>query len=345
MNAPSAHGLEPKDWNLKRLKNLLSKAQRKTLVVVGDVGVDRYTIGRVERISPEAPVPIVHVEKETLKLGLSANVADNLQTLGGKALLLGVVGRDASGKDFKRILKNANIGSQKIIVDRERRTILKERVVSDRQQLLRIDYESPGVVSKSVKQKLFQHFLISLRSSDAVIIQDYAKGLMDLEFCQRLIKAANKARKPVIVDPNVRSRLDFFKGTFVLKPNTKQAESLSGIAIVDSVSLENAGRIILKNSGAQHVVVTLGKDGIALFSKGSKTMRIAPTYAREVFDVSGAGDTVIATLSLALAAGGAIEDAVILANFAASVVVGKLGTATVTQGELFQEMEAHLRVL
>lgn len=331
--------LSPQSWDRGRLHFLLEAMKGKRVLVIGDVGVDRYTIGAVERISPEAPVPIVLVQSEQHKLGLAANVADNIQALGGEPLLVGMVGADDCARDFRRMLKRARITDAHLVVDRSRRTVLKTRVVSDRQQLLRIDYESLHAVSSAVEAQLLRRIERLLPRADAVIVEDYAKGMLSEAFLKQVFKRARAAGKLVAVDPNSKTPLSFYAGAGVLTPNTREAEALSGLKIRDEASLLEAGRGILKAARARHVIVTLGKEGMAIFSAGHKQVRLIPTYAREVYDVSGAGDTVIAVLSLALSSGATVEEAAVLGNLAAGVEVGKRGTATVTPDEVRVALE------
>ena len=325
-------------WNSDRLGTILKKFKGKKILVIGDVGIDRYTIGAVERISPEAPVPIVRVEEEKFKLGLAANVADNIHGLGGVAFLTGIIGKDRAAGDFKKLLKFAKINSAHLIADASRRTVLKERIVSDRQQLLRVDYENRHTMSTAVEKKVIARIRALVPRCDAVILQDYAKGMLTTKLVDAVFSSAKKAGKIVAVDPNPKTAVGLYRGASVLTPNTKEAEKLSGVQILDSKSLLLAGRKILEATKAQNVVITRGRDGMAIFTAGSRGVQMIPTYAREVYDVSGAGDTVVTVMTLALASGSTIEEAAVLGNLAAGVVVGKRGTATVSQDELRTSM-------
>jgi D-beta-D-heptose 7-phosphate kinase/D-beta-D-heptose 1-phosphate adenosyltransferase len=231
-------------------------------------------------------------------------------------------------------LEESEIESVHLIVDADRKTVLKERVVSDRQQLLRIDYESLHPLSPKAEKALVSKVKSLLKRVDIIVLEDYAKGMITESVAHEIFMAAKAAGKMVAVDPNPKTPLKLYKGATVLTPNTKEAEKLSGVAIHDEASLVEAGRKLLKQTSAEHVVITRGKDGMAIFSAGSSTVRMIPTYAREVYDVSGAGDTVIAVMSLALSSGASIEEACILGNLAAGVEVGKRGTATVTPDEI-----------
>ncbi len=338
----STESFEPAEWNGHDLVTLLENFSKKRILVVGDVGVDRYTMGNVERISPEAPVPIVRVEDERLKLGLAANVADNIRTLRGNVDLVGVVGRDRCAQDLKQLLKDASISSQSLVVDPGQRTVLKERIVSERQQLLRVDYESLHPVSSAAHHQLVAKIKALMNKVDAVIVEDYAKGLLSRDLFKQVFELAAKAKKVVAVDPNLRTPLKMYKGATVLTPNTREAEALVGMRIRRESDLMDAGQTILKQTGARYVVITRGKDGMAIFEKGKKSVCMIPTYAREVYDVSGAGDTVISVLTLALASGATIRQAAVLGNLAAGVEVGKRGTATETPEEVRGAMDQFL---
>ncbi len=332
--APKFETIPPSHWNKTLLRKALADLSRKRILVIGDVGIDRYTIGDVERISPEAPVPVVWVQEEKHKLGLAANVADNVKTLGGIPFLVGLVGRDRGAQDFRALLRSASIVSNHLVVDATRRTVLKERVVSDRQQLLRIDYESKHELGAVSERALLTKIRALVRRVDGVILEDYGKGMVTRALAREVFSICRKAGRFVAVDPNPRTPLDFYRGATVLTPNTKEAEKLSGIAIRDDASLISAGRAILEVTRAKYVVITRGKEGMAIFQAGSPVITLIPTYAREVYDVSGAGDTVISVLSMALASGASIQNSAILGNLAAGVEVGKRGTATVTPDEV-----------
>jgi rfaE bifunctional protein kinase chain/domain len=326
-------------WNSLRLKHILQEFKSKKILVIGDVGIDRYTIGSVERISPEAPVPIVFVEEEKFKLGLAANCADNVHALGAVAWLTGIVGRDRAALDFRALLKTARIKDSHLIADSGRRTVLKERIVSGNQQLLRVDYESFHPVSGLTEKKAIEKITQLIPKADAIILQDYAKGMLTQALVDAVFETAHAYDKIVAVDPNPKTSLSRYLGATFLTPNTKEAEKLSGVSIVDESSLHAAGQKILKTTGARHVVITRGRDGMAVFSASSARVHLIPTYAREVYDVSGAGDTVITVMTLALCAGATIEESAVLGNLAAGVEVAKRGTATVSPDEILMAMQ------
>lgn len=327
---------------IDRLQYLLNQFKKRTVLVVGDVGIDRYTVGDVERISPEAPVPVVWVKEEKHKMGLAANVADNLDALGARAHLVGVVGKDHFAREFRAMLRGTRVSNLGLVEDPARRTIVKERVVSDRQQIVRIDYESTGTLGVRTQKAVEEKVRKLIAKSDVVILQDYAKGFFTPKFLQKLIRFCRAQGKSVVIDPNPKSIVDptlkgalsVYQGVSIFKPNLKEAERLSGIAIRSPESLRAAGEKLLGEVKSDFVVITRGKDGMAIFKRGSKKVVLIPTFAREVYDVSGAGDTVITILALAMASEATIEEAAVLANLGAGVVVGKRGTATVTPAEI-----------
>lgn len=320
------------------LGKILSSFTQKRVAVLGDLGVDRYTHGIVERISPEAPVPIVQVEREELKLGLAANVADNIAAMGGNAALVGFIGNDRAGEDFLGLLDRAKISPQGVLKNPSRRTSLKDRIVSETQQLLRVDYESLEPITPSQGNEILRALDTALGQAQALIVEDYAKGLISEKLAREATALARSKKIPTLVDPNLKTPLEFYEGATLITPNKKEAEFLSGIPIRDESTLFQAGKKIQSASGIQNVVITLGREGMALFESGNDSALLIPTFAREVFDVSGAGDTVIAVLALALSSGAKLSEAALLANLAAGVEVSKRGTATVSPDEVIAAM-------
>lgn len=331
--------LQPSEWNRDRLKSLLHSMQKKKILVLGDIGVDRYTHGDVERISPEAPVPIVAVKQERLKLGLAANVADNVRALGGIPLMSGLVGKDRTAQDLKSLMRSLKIPQNFLVTDPTRRTTLKERIVSESQQLLRVDFESLHSIEPKYEKQVLTTAHRGIQQSDAIIVEDYAKGLLKPGLMKEVFRRAKAAGKAILVDPNVATPVSAYRGATLLTPNKREAEALAEMKIHDDRSLLVVGRKILSDTDAKHVVITRGKDGMAIFSRGEKAAKLIPTFAREVFDVSGAGDTVIAVLALALSAGASVIEACVLGNLAAGVEVGKRGTATVSVDEILVALE------
>jgi len=284
-------------------------------------------------------VPIVLVTSEVHKMGLAANVTDNVHALGAKSDLIGVIGKDRFAGDFKYLLKLVKASPRGLVEDPERRTIVKERIVSDRQQVVRVDYETLAPVSFKIEKEILKRVQSLLKQSDILILQDYAKGMLSPALVKKIFSVAKKARVPVAVDPNAKSPLSLYMGATFLTPNAREAEKLAGLEITDQKSLKRVGDKILKITKAKHVVITLGRDGMAVFNRGKKEVEMIPTFAREVYDVSGAGDTVISIMALAYAAKGTIEESAILGNLGAGVVVGKRGTATVNPEEMMTSLE------
>lgn len=302
----------------------------KTVLVLGDVMLDRFIYGAVDRISPEAPVPVITVEKETAMLGGAGNVARNVAALGAKAVLIGLVGQDAAGAALRGMI-DAEAGLEAdLIVDGGRRTTEKVRYISGSHQMLRVDREDRGPGDGAALLAAFQ---ARLAAADVVVLSDYAKGVLTAEVVRGAIDAARAAGKPVIVDPKSRD-LARYDGATLIKPNRKEAAEATGVADNSDEASEEAGAAILAMApGLDAALITRGGAGMTLAARGQAPVHL-PATAVEVFDVSGAGDTVAATLALAVAAGASLADAARLANLAGGLVVAKLGTDVVTAGEL-----------
>ena len=304
---------------------MLEKVAQVRLLVVGDVMLDRYWFGEVSRISPEAPVPVVKVEREENRLGGAANVARNAAALGAKTALLSVVGDDDPGKALQRLLEEGGIDAG-LHIDRKIDTIVKLRVIGRQQQLLRIDFETPP--SHEILQAKLVEFEKRVAESDVVILSDYGKG--GLTHIAEMIRLARAAGKPVLVDPKGDDYTKY-TGATVITPNRSELRDVVGRWSSDA-ELATKAQKLRAELGLEALLVTRSEEGMTLFSEGETHHQAA--QAREVFDVSGAGDTVIATLAVMLAAGAGWDDAIRTANIAASIVVGKLGTAVVTREEL-----------
>lgn len=321
----------------------LEKFKGASVLVIGDVGLDEYIVGEVKRISPEAPVPVVEVQKQDHRIGLAANVAANITSLGGKAQLIGVVGNDSACETLSSLLENFNINSQNLVVDPERPTTLKTRVMAGHQQIVRVDHEKRRFLSESTQKLLLSKVQEQLKHSDVVIIQDYAKGVFDEKTCQSVIKMAQDMNKMVLVDPNRNTPISYYKGANLFKPNKDEALSLAGLSFDDHKEdydvLLAAGEKLQQDLGSEYVIVTAGKHGMRIFH--DQKMKVLPTYARDVYDVTGAGDTVIGTIALGLASGLDIEMSGVLANFAAGVVVGQVGCVPCQKADLIEYIESH----
>lgn len=310
----------------------LAKFDQCRLLVVGDLMIDEYVWGNVDRISPEAPVQVVAVASEEYTLGGSGNVANNLVSLGANVSVLGVIGSGKDGKLLLNELQKIGVNTRGVVQESGRPTTKKTRIIADHQQVLRIDRETKNKISADTFNALIELAEKIIPEVDVVLISDYGKGLVTRNLIAHLVKLARAHGKISIADPK---GLDFSKyaGISMLTPNKKEASLASGVEIVNEQSLAAAGTGLLQKSGAGKLLITCGKDGMVFFEPDRKPYKIS-TLAREVYDVSGAGDTVIAVLGLGLAAGLNFKKAVRLANTAAGIVVGKVGTATVTRKEL-----------
>ena len=320
------------------LQAYIKKFKGGKVLVIGDLILDQYIWGPVSRISPEAPVPIVNVSSETLHLGGAANVSNNVLSLGGRVELCGVIGADEPGRQFTNVLRSHGIGSDGVLIDRDRPTTRKTRIVAHNQQLVRFDVERCHAISGVLEARISQYVAACIRSVAAVVVSDYAKGVITARVMADLTGLADRHKIPVIVDPKVR-HIGYYKGVTVLTPNHLEAIQAAGLEGEDESALLEAGRQLHQRLGCRAVLITRGERGMSLFEAGGTVTHI-PTVARQVYDVTGAGDTVVATLALALAAGAPMRQAAKLANYAAGVVVGMLGTGTVTPAQL-QEALAH----
>ena len=312
------------------------------ILVVGDIMLDRFIWGDVSRISPEAPVPVVVVDKETFLLGGAANVVNNIYSLGGKASLCGVIGDDEMGQKVIQRLSEMGIERSGISIEPGRQTTVKTRIIAHHQQLVRIDRETTQHPKVSTLRSLSEYLKRNIKSFDGVILSDYGKGLLTRGVVRDVIRKARQTGKLVMVDPKIKNFF-FYREATVVTPNTTEASSASRISITDEASLNRAGRNLLKRLRCDALVITRGEDGMAIFEPHQKPF-LVPTEAREVYDVTGAGDTVIGTMALALGAGASIRRATELANHAAGIVVGKVGTATVDQEELTSVMKERFRL-
>jgi rfaE bifunctional protein kinase chain/domain len=323
----------------ERFSEIVGKISSKKILIVGDVGVDRYTFGSATRLSPEAPVPIVAVTSQKDKLGLAANVADNVREFGATPVLASVVGQDRNCEELFQLLKKTGISTQYLLQHSSRRTTMKERVVAQDQQVVRIDHETTAPLSAEAEDLYLKSLLPIISDFDAVILEDYGKGLLTDSVAQSVIQEAKKQNVFLTVDPTTAVRSPHvYRGVSLFKPNAHEAERLSRVQITDEGSLNEAASILMKEVDSPLVIITQGKAGMTLFTRTDPPMHI-PTFARTVHDVSGAGDTVISMLTLAMVCGASLVEAALLANFAAGVEVGKRGTATVSLQELEQYMQ------
>jgi len=326
---------------MTELEAILPHIRGKRVLVIGDIMVDEYIGGSVSRISPEAPVPVVEVETEELRLGGAANVAANVRSLGGNPALIGVVGDDAAAERLTDDLARDGIDGQGIIVDRGRPTTIKTRIIAGSQQIVRFDKEEREEVRGEHLARLSHSAEERLSEFDGLIISDYGKGVISGPFLQWLIPKALRLNKIISVDPK-ENHFPLYRGVTVITPNHKEAGVACGKAIKTEEDLNAAGQDLLSGIGVQGVLITRGAQGMRLFERGKPPVQI-DTVAQEIYDVVGAGDTVVAALTLALAAGANLEQAARISNYAAGVVVGKKGTATVTLKELKTSLRANGR--
>jgi len=319
----------------KRFVEIVDGFKAAHILVIGDFILDQFVWGNVSRISPEAPVPVVDVQRESFMPGGSLNVANNIRSLGGVSYPCGVVGRDLYGRMLLKTMRQQGIETGGIVYDATRPTTLKTRVIAHSQQMVRFDREKNHDISRSDLLKILKFVRAKIKEIDVVVLEDYGKGVMQPFLLKEVVKLAKKFEKPVLVDPKEK-HFGYYQGATCITPNRKEAYGGYERTVGpwhQEPSLEQVGARLLRKLKLDSVLVTLGEGGMALFEKKGKVTRI-PTAAREVYDVSGAGDTVIGTLALALAAGAKMKEAAKIANLAAGIVVGKLGTATVSPTEL-----------
>ncbi|HEX9780919.1 MAG TPA: D-glycero-beta-D-manno-heptose-7-phosphate kinase [bacterium] len=313
------------------LLRVIDRFPKSRILVLGDLMLDEFIWGRVSRISPEAPVPVVWVQSESVMPGGAANVANNLRSLGAEVTLIGVAGRDRFGDVLLGELSDRGIDASGVL-RAERPTIVKTRVIAHHQQVVRVDREQPGPLSAAEVKRLVRAVEERLREADALIIEDYGKGLVTRRLLSAVIPRARRAGVIITVDPK-EDHFELYRGVSALTPNRAEAALAVGRELADRRALERAGAELVRRLRCEAVLITLGEDGMELFERSGRRTMI-PTVAQEVFDVAGAGDTVIAAFTLALAAGAGPRDAARLSNYAAGIVVGKLGVACCSPGEL-----------
>jgi len=317
---------------VRKLKRYLQRFSQSRILVLGDLILDHYIWGTVNRISPEAPVPVVHVNSESYRMGGAANVYKNILTLGGQVELCGVLGNDAEGKRLLQEIRQASNPSPGIFVDKSRPTIKKTRVIAHNQQIVRFDVEQREQVSKAIGQKIVRHLASRIPDLSCIIISDYAKGLISEDLMPRVQELAKPYEVPIIVDPKVE-HMSYYEGVTAITPNHLEAKQAAGFLPTQDIAIEQIGTSLQKRLQCQAVVVTRGEEGMSIFEHNGRSWTI-PAVARQVYDVTGAGDTVVSTLALALSVKAPIWEAAVLANQAAGIVVGMVGTATVTRSQL-----------
>jgi D-beta-D-heptose 7-phosphate kinase/D-beta-D-heptose 1-phosphate adenosyltransferase len=311
---------------------------RARVLVIGDLILDHFVWGKVSRISPEAPVPVVHVDSETTSLGGAANVYNNVISLGGGADICGVVGADESGRLLLRAFGTGRAGRGGVVIAQDRPTTKKTRVVAHHQQVVRFDIERRTDLSTSIQRRLLRYVESRLRDIHCLVVSDYAKGVVTASLMTELIRLAALRKLPILVDPKVE-HFSYYKGATVITPNHYEALQAARVHGDDDSAVDQAGEIIRQRLGCQSVLITRGEKGMSLYERDGSSWHV-PTMAKQVYDVTGAGDTVVGTLALAMATGASVQDGALLANQAAGIVVGMVGTATVTADQL-TEAVAH----
>lgn len=323
-----------------KVRSIQTTERKPSILVIGDLMIDHYIWGSATRLSPEAPVPIVNVKNESVTLGGAGNVVQNLVALGAQVSVSGLIGNDASGTQLIEILESEGVKTDSIIKDQSRSTTVKTRVLAGSHQLVRVDREITDAISPEVEDELIDKLSASIATADIIILSDYNKGLCSPSFAQRLIATANKYQKKVIVDPKGLN-YEKYKGAFLIKPNKKElTEAAKAEKISNLADLEAAAKTILLQTETAYLIVTLSEEGMAIITKNDS--KLLPVKATEVFDVTGAGDTVIATIAYFLALGLAIEEACELANHAAAIVIRHIGSATTTVEDILKDIENSL---
>jgi rfaE bifunctional protein kinase chain/domain len=320
------------DETRSRICALVDEFPRARLLVVGDLMLDRYIRGQTERISPEAPVPIVRIEDEEERLGGAANVIRNVHTLGGTVIPLGVVGEDQAGERLLHLFRNESIPTDGVFCSPHRQTTQKIRVIAHSQQMIRLDRENASDLTSEEQAELIQRLDSVGTEFDAVIIEDYAKGVVTRGIVEAVLERCGSNRAPVVVDP-AATRMDRYRGADYITPNHHEAARATGREVKNEQDLDAIVSVLNTQLDPRGILITRGEKGMSLYLRGQEPHHI-PTQAREVYDVSGAGDTVVATMALALACGASPVEAAHAANYAAGVVVGKFGVATVSPDEL-----------
>ncbi|MGQ0812799.1 MAG: D-glycero-beta-D-manno-heptose-7-phosphate kinase [Nitrospiraceae bacterium] len=321
---------------VRALQQYVRRFPQASVLVVGDLILDHYIWGRVSRISPEAPVPVVHVESESRQLGGAANVYHNILALGGQGDLCGVIGADESGRLLLKELGMRRKGRGGVIIDPDRPTTRKSRVIAHSQQIVRYDVERRAELKTPIQRRIIRYVESRLRDVSCLVVSDYAKGVVTAHVMAELTRLAALNRVPIIVDPKVE-HFGYYKGVTLVTPNHLEATQAAGVHGDDEQAINEAGVTIRQRLGCQSVLITRGEKGMSLYEPDGASWHI-PTRARQVYDVTGAGDTVIGSLALALSTGASMKEAAVLANQAAGIVVGMVGTATISATQLSEAL-------
>jgi D-beta-D-heptose 7-phosphate kinase/D-beta-D-heptose 1-phosphate adenosyltransferase len=321
----------------EKVKAAQSSGKKPSILVIGDLMIDHYIWGVATRLSPEAPVPIVNVKKESTTLGGAGNVVQNLVSLGADVTIAGVTGADDFGKQLTEILIAEGVKTDALVRDDSRPTTVKTRVLSGSYQLVRVDREITDSLTTAIEEQLFNAFERNIGKVDIVLLSDYNKGIFSPQFTKRIIDAANSHGKKVVVDPKGLN-YEKYQGAFLIKPNRKELAEAAKVEKIGNITeLRDAARVIFDQTATQYLIVTLSEEGMAIVTERSS--KLIPVKATEVFDVTGAGDTVIATIAWFVASGFSVEEACELANHAAAIVIRHIGSATTTIDEILKDME------
>ena len=321
---------------IDKVRAVQQSAKKPVIMVIGDLMIDHYIWGGATRLSPEAPVPIVNVKHETNTLGGAGNLAQNLVGLGAKVILSGVIGEDAAGKQLMDILATEGIATSTLITDNKRPTTIKTRVLAGTQQLVRIDRELTDRLTPELEAELLQKVSACMADADIIVFSDYGKGLFSESLSQAIIKVATDQQKKVIIDPKGLNYAKY-KGAFIIKPNKKElAEAAKAERISNIADVQAAAKTIFDITNTEYLVVTLSEEGMAILTENNHTL--LPVKATEVFDVTGAGDTVLAAIAYFIASGLSVEESCEVANHAAAIVIRRLGSATTTIDEIIEDI-------
>ncbi len=332
--------MDPKEFDAASLKQAIDVFGKTKVLVIGDIMLDRFIWGRVSRISPEAPVPVVEVDHETTMLGGAANVVNNIVSLGGKVLVCGVVGGDYVGKQIFSLLDELEVNTDGIVVEDKRPTTLKTRIIAHAQQVVRYDRETRETLKPETTNTILRFIRKQREGLSAIIVSDYGKGVVTRELMEGLKDLMSTRDLPLAVDPNVRN-FPLYKGVSIITPNHNQAQEAAGMGISDEESLRIVGEKLLQAYKCRALLITRGENGMSLFEDdgGATHIKVA---AKKVYDVTGAGDTVIAALALGMAARLDLKSAAYLSNLAAGIVVGEVGTSTVKKDDLKALLASHV---
>ena len=327
--------------DLRRITEIISGFGDARVLILGDIMLDEYMYGSVDRISPEAPVPVVNISSSKILLGGAANVAANICSLGGEALLLGTVGDDEAASKISQLLKTEKISDDLLVTDLTRRTTIKTRIIAHGQQIVRADREDRHEVNPDIEKEIISRFLSLAYDIQAVIISDYGKGVINQSLLEKLMSVCLEKNIFVAVDPK-ETHFNNYQRVSLITPNHHEAGFAYGRRIHSEKDLIEVGNGLLKRLKAKSILITRGPDGMSLFTEDSEPTHI-PTFAKKVYDVTGAGDTVIAVFVAATCAGADLVEAAIVANAGAGLTVGEIGTATVTTDDLRQELEHNIK--